>query len=167
MDPSDEVKARPEEFSPKPMNSCEFGTRRREFGALHRTTEFLWIWRKHWDVVAETIFDFSFVPCQSIQSHFFAFASSNSSFWNENFLNLFASTRFSRIPSCFSSWENQIDFLPRHRFLCVDLWPKPGMFYTNGQTCVLPKANPCFANVEGSVLLDSIWQCTSCRVLPK
>ena len=42
MDPSDEeVKALPEEFSPKPMNSCEFGTRRQEFGALHRTTEFL------------------------------------------------------------------------------------------------------------------------------
>ena len=42
MDPSnEEVKALPEEFSPKPMNSCEFGTRRPEFGALHRTTEFL------------------------------------------------------------------------------------------------------------------------------
>ena len=41
MDRSDEVKALPEEFSSEPMNSGEFGTRRQEFGALHRTTEFL------------------------------------------------------------------------------------------------------------------------------
>ena len=33
MDPHGKVKALAEEFSPKPMDSVEFGTRRQEFGA--------------------------------------------------------------------------------------------------------------------------------------
>ena len=65
MDRSDEVKALlSEEFSPKPMNSGEFGTRHQEFGALYRTTRIslnlaqvgIELW---W--VGGTIFDFSFV----------------------------------------------------------------------------------------------------------
>ena len=157
MDPSDEeVKARPEEFSSKPMNSCEFGTRRREFGALHRTTEFLRIWRQALSCGGGGPY-LTFLLCHANPSnHTSSHSPPQILVSGMKIFSICLLLPDSQEFHSFSSWENQIDFLPRHRFLCVDLWPKPAMFYTSGQTCVLPKADLCFANVEASVLLDSI-----------
>ena len=57
-------------------------------------------------MVAATIFDFSFVPCQSIQSHFFVFSVSNSNFWDENFLN------FTLVVCFYQILKNSIAFVP-------------------------------------------------------
>ena len=131
------------------------------------TNEFLWIRHKALSCGPfPTVFDFSFViPTNQISSHPPQLQVFRRQFLK--FLLFFASSRHHWI------MKNAPAFLLRkislischHHFLCVDLWPKPGMFSTR-QTCVLPKANPCFANAQGNVLPPSIWQCSSYWVLP-
>ena len=103
-----------------------------------------------------TVFDFSFViPTNQISSHPPQLQVFRRQFLK--FLLFFASSRHHWI------MKNAPAFLLRkislischHHFLCVDLWPKPRMF-SSRQTCVLPKANPCFANAQGNVLPPSI-----------
>ena len=95
-----------EEFSPKPMNSGEFGTRHQEFGALYRTTRIslnlaqagIELW---WGGPYLTFL------LWSAQSHFFPSSASNSSCWNQNFLDFYLSCLLPQDSSefhSFSSW---------------------------------------------------------------
>ena len=160
MDRSDEVKALlSEEFSPKPMNSGEFGTRHQEFGALHRTN---WISLNLAQVgielwwVGRTIFDFSFVvrPITLLSILRLQFKLLESKFsW---FLPLlFASTGFFRIPWLFFVGKSNWFFVGIVSFVST-CYPNLGCFSTSSsQTYVLP--NPCFANdVRSTLLLHNV-----------
>ena len=127
------------------MNSGEFGTRHQEFGALHRTN---WISLNLAQVGIELWWGGPYLTflLWSAQSHFFPSSASNSSFWNQHFLDFYLSCLLPLDSSefhSFSSWENQIDFLsasfPLSRPVAqtLDVFPRAAeklMFY---QTPVL------------------------------
>ena len=112
------------------MNSGEFGTRHQEFGALHRTNWIslnlaqvgieLW-WGDHiWLFFCDPPNHTSFHPPPPIQvsgiNIFLIFTSLVCYHWIlQNFI-------------AFLRGKIKLIFC-RHRFLCLDLWPKPWMFF--------------------------------------
>ena len=158
----------PKNFHPKPMDSVEFGTRRLEFGAQllqSSANDFSLkvlscgdgghghIWIFFCDANPPITLLLTFCPG-------FMFPEVISSFFVRS-----ASSIFSITTKYFLQEKIKLTFCRPHHFLCVDPWPEPQMFYTTfcvGQSCVLPKANPCFANTQATVLsphptMFSLW----------
>ena len=104
-----------EEFSPNRWILVNLAHAIRNLVHYIVQTEFLWIWHKlalscgGWGGPYLTFL------LWSAQSHFFPSSASNSSCWNQNFLDFYLSCLLPQDSSefhIFSSWENQIDFLP-------------------------------------------------------